>query len=108
MLCEVSIANVPFFVGAIFQTNVCSFSDNFCSVHVQTLGFFSFFCLGIFANLGKKQKKEKREKKTKLKRERGAIESKFFDLSFLPTYYFSRLAIRISTVRSSSSSSSCR
>ena len=43
MLCEVSIANVPFFVGAIFQTNVCSFSDKFVKLSVQTLGFF--FCL---------------------------------------------------------------
>ena len=76
-------SSVPFFkqMYVLLVTISVAFT---CKLWVSSLFFASEF-LPIW---GKKQKKkEKRDQKTKLKRERGAIESKFFDLSFLPTYY---------------------
>jgi len=71
MLCEASIANVPFFVGAIFQTNVCSFSDKFLSSVSGKLWVSSLFLPWNFAkNLGKSKKRRKQRPKNEVEEER--------------------------------------
>jgi hypothetical protein len=98
-------SSVPFFkqMYVLLVTNFCSVSSK---LWVSSLSLPFGIC-----QFGEKAKKgADRDQKTKWKRERGAKSSLNFSIhmSFLPTYYFSKLAIRISTVRSSSSSSSCR